>query len=543
MHLLHNVSLSARRLCLCAALLFYAIALLRAEIPPVPEYDVGDTAEADIRTPVVFDAIDPLATKQARDKISQNFSPVLRYMPQTGAEAEAEFRAAFEKQHAWFAEALQKYYHYSKLNQVTVEHPTFGAFLDWLQKQNPTFPCLTNVARAWALGDAGKAEELALKLRQTMRQYIHSDAVPAEHKEGPVRIFSVKGNEVIPDLDAVEKRSIEVSREKLYTLAEVRVELAKSFPSTEQPLAKFLSEYLRANCSFDMALTERLQKTRAANLWVTQHYRAGDVIVESGSVVDGKVKSALEALAGKRVEEQRKLAAAAARQEKINAIKESLSSACSAVYARIIKADPFDGAMVLTFIGVTIGLYMLRRHSKRGAKKPDVATAAPSSVTAYTVVLHPERQETIFLPVKTSETQTAPVTPAPSEPNLLRDASWEERARQAETHAEELLAMVRSGLAPHLAKELMNRLVQELIEQRRALLQTQQATGQEIASIEARFNTVYAHLQDQIKAYEQHAQHLEEKLANKDEENSELLKAMIAAQKKLQSAQTESEPR
>jgi hypothetical protein len=503
----------------------------------VPEYDVGDVAETNVITPVDFDAVDPLATKQAREKAATNFAPVLRLWPQACPNAEAEFRAAFAREHTWFLEALQQHYRRTKLNQVTVEHPSFSLFLGWVQKENPNFPCATNLARAWALGDSGQMfeNELASKLSQTMQQYIHRDAWPAEYKEGPVRVFSVKGTEVIPDLDEVEKRSVEVAKEKLYTLSEARAELTKTFSAAEQPLAKYLSGYLKENCAFDVSLTERLQKARLANLWVTQHYKAGELILQSGTVVDDRIKSALEALSGKRVDEQRKLAAAAARQEKIDAIKAWLLSAYGIVCAVVSQTDAFQYAMSLALVGLLLGWYLLRRQSKRSKTPP--ASATPATVTAYTVVMHPERQETIFLPVKAAESEVAPVKVPPPESSLLRDASWEERAREAETHAEELLAMVRSGLAPHLAKELMNRLVQELVAQRRALLQTQQAAGQEIASIEARFTSLCGQLQEQIKAYEHRTQHLEEKLANKDEENSELLKAMIATQKKLQSKQ------
>jgi hypothetical protein len=354
-------------------------------------------------------------------------------------------------------------------------------------------------------------------------------------------MFTVKGAEVIPDLDAVAKRSVDVPKEKLYTISEARAELARSFSSPEQPLARFLSEYLKENCAFDPGLTERLAKAKAANLWVTQHYGAGEAIVQSGQRIDEKIKSALEALAGKRVQEQQKLATAAARQEKINAMKEALQGACAVLYAMVMEAGTFDYAMWLALVALIIGLYLLRRHGKRGSKAGPAPAIAPASVMAYTVVLHPDRQETIFLPMKTTETEALPAKSPPLEAGLLHDASWEERARQAEEHAQELLEMVRSGLAPHVAKELMNRLVQELVAQRRALLQTQQVAGQEIASIEARFTTLCRQLQEQIKAYEHRTQHLEEKLADKDEENSELLKAMIATQKKLQSTQGDAE--
>ncbi len=168
---------------------------------------------------------------------------------------------------------------------------------------------------------------------------------------------------------------------------------------------------------------------------------------------------------------------------------------------------------------------------------------------SYTVILNPAKNETIFLPAKPqANPEPAALPPASPPPPAIsavpppegQDAEWAERALDAERRAEELLAMVRSGLAPHLAKELMNRLVQELISQRNLLLQTQRMAGKEINAIEARFNSIYQNIQAQLQAYEKRTHELEGKLADKDQTNAELLKAMIVTQKKLNSNSTQS---
>ncbi len=99
------------------------------------------------------------------------------------------------------------------------------------------------------------------------------------------------------------------------------------------------------------------------------------------------------------------------------------------------------------------------------------------------------------------------------------------------------LADVREGLLPHLARLMMDKLVQKLVSQREHLLDTQQRAVADMAELEERLEKVHAPLQDRLRAYEQRIGDLEKELALKGEENRELIKAKIQmARKQLEAA-------
>lgn len=526
------------------------------EIPPVPDYQVGDVAEASIITPVDLNVIDAEATKRLREKAADNMAPIFRYYPQTGAEVETDFRTAFAQERARFMAAVIQCYRLEKLNIPTVNAPSFGQFLEWVQKQNRNFPYPANLVRLWALGESDEdllEQQLLPKLRQAMKQYIRPEGSLFETgKPETVTLFAAKSSEAIPELEAVEKRSKLISSHDIYTLPEARAALARSFSSGDQSLARFVAQFLKENCNYDPHLTERMVKKKMAGIWSANRYTTGQVIVKNGETVTANVKAALDALEEKRLAEQKKAAAARARDEKLALFKEWFDNSLAYILAVLDRAEPLDYALWGALVGMLLVWHFVRRHRKQPlAVQSSIPGGDP---TAYTVILNPHRNETIFLPVKRAPAvtavepttpQTNAVVPAPAAPPLpvpeaprLNDAQWLERAKEAEKRAEELLAMVRSGLAPHLAKELMNRLVQELIAQRSALLETQQLAAREITGIESRFNTIYYQLQEQLKVYEKRTQELEGRLASKEEETSEMLRAMIVTQKKLNSTQS-----
>ena len=64
--------------------------LARAATPP--EYKLGDVAESDVVTPVALVVVNPEATEILKKRVAEEVRFVVRYAPQTLAEAEAELR-------------------------------------------------------------------------------------------------------------------------------------------------------------------------------------------------------------------------------------------------------------------------------------------------------------------------------------------------------------------------------------------------------------------------------------------------------------------
>jgi hypothetical protein len=107
------------------------------------------------------------------------------------------------------------------------------------------------------------------------------------------------------------------------------------------------------------------------------------------------------------------------------------------------------------------------------------------------------------------------------------DDVWRQRALMAEQRAKQAQAAAGASLAPHLAQALKEALVQELAVQRRELLQAQQTAAAEIAQLTHHLDELRAPIQERLRSYEMRIQELEKELADRNEENRELLKVKI----------------
>ncbi|HUJ09460.1 MAG TPA: hypothetical protein VL171_05485 [Verrucomicrobiae bacterium] len=80
----------------------------------------------------------------------------------------------------------------------------------------------------------------------------------------------------------------------------------------------------------------------------------------------------------------------------------------------------------------------------------------------------------------------------------------------------------RAALIPHLARLMMNRLVQALFAQRANLLDTQAEATQRMTALEERIAQAQASVQRRLAAYESRIAELEEQLIAKERENHQL---------------------
>ena len=83
-------------------------------------------------------------------------------------------------------------------------------------------------------------------------------------------------------------------------------------------------------------------------------------------------------------------------------------------------------------------------------------------------------------------------------------------------------ALARAALIPHLARLMMNRLVQALFAQRASLLDTQSEATQRMAQLEERIAQAQSNMQKKLAAYENRVAELEEQLVAKERENHQL---------------------
>jgi hypothetical protein len=125
--------------------------------------------------------------------------------------------------------------------------------------------------------------------------------------------------------------------------------------------------------------------------------------------------------------------------------------------------------------------------------------------------------------------QIPPSVPAVNSPNAgaVSDAEWRRRALEAEARAEQAQAALKASLAPQLAQSLKEAVVQGLAAQRSELLKAQQSAALEISELVHRLDELKAPIQERLHSYETRIHELERDLAERNEENRELLKLKI----------------
>ncbi len=111
--------------------------------------------------------------------------------------------------------------------------------------------------------------------------------------------------------------------------------------------------------------------------------------------------------------------------------------------------------------------------------------------------------------------------------SAISDAEWRRRALEAEARAEQAQAALKASLAPQLAASLKEAVVQGLAAQRSELLKAQQSAALEIAELVHRLDELKAPIQERLHSYETRIHDLERDLAERNEENRELLKMKI----------------
>jgi len=111
--------------------------------------------------------------------------------------------------------------------------------------------------------------------------------------------------------------------------------------------------------------------------------------------------------------------------------------------------------------------------------------------------------------------------------NAVSDAEWRRRALEAEARAEQAQAALKASIAPQLAESLKEAVVQGLAAQRSELLKAQQSATMEISELVHRLDELKAPIQERLQSYETRIHELEHDLAERNEENRELLKLKI----------------
>ncbi len=466
------------RLALAGAL---ALSQLCALSELLPDYQIGDSAREDVVSPVQLVVIDPEKTAALKEKEALRVQVICRYNTNVADEVESAFQSAFTNTRSNFLNAVEGFFNQRKLDEQALASAKFQRLAVSFQRQNKSFPVTTNLAQLWAQdqSDSVPQSSLAARLREEMSQPLRNNSLPEGIKlTSNVRMVPVADWNQPVSLEAAEKQGRLLQRTNLITLKRARTELQELFDPEDAAVGKFLASLLRTNCAVDVELTQQARAKRTDPLWAADRYEAGEVIVQRGEVVDKKIKAALDQL--------REKTAAGNLSQLIQ--DNQLKAQRTLVRNRWLVA----GGLTL-LLGLVSALWHLARRRQAGSLLP---ARLLREATGAIVVSCPACDETIVVPQV-----TAGVTSRSGE-----DQEW---------------------LLPHLARLLRDKFVRKLLSHRSHLLDTQEKAAADVAELEERLARLHAPLQDRLRAYEQRINELEKELAQKGEENRELIRAKI----------------
>jgi len=483
--------------------LFFVAGQLAAQTPLAPDYRVGDRAEAEVVTPIPLVVFDAARTDSLRRAEAQKATPIFRWWRGASKLAEDGLVETFRTTRDRFAEGLEDLFNHP-LPLLTTElgQPQFGEFVATFREQSPGFPLSTNLAELWALGDTGDLvlDRLRATLRQFTNSYVRADTLPAGEKLTPslVRLIPVEPTNAPLSLADVDRLGRNLARSNLVTATKFHQGIVKSIGERPAVDVQFVVGFLQPNCFFDEALTQQARKRRTESINAADRYEVGAVLVKSGEVVTARTKLALDELRARTEPDrvQAELALERSRADSETAKAMLATQTARQTNRRLWVGLGVSGAVCLLLLGA-----WLRRRS--AASRGSLALAIPG---------HDE------------------------------EAHWRERAMEAEARAEKATALLRRNLLPHLARWMMNEVMQRLLSQRSETQSTQQMAEREVAELAKRLASVHAPLEDRLKAYERRIAELEAELAAKGEQNLELIKAKIETTRKKLEGERSDEP-
>ena len=243
-------------------------------------------------------------------------------------------------------------------------------------------------------------------------------------------------------------------------------------------MALAIGKLIRPNCEMDARLTQQARDRDVSQIVVMSHYNAGQIVVQRGVVIDAKAEAAIAQLNARLAAEHEHALAQAQREQ-------TQADAAQAAELKVREQQLNLEAQAL---------------ATRNRNQWLIVALAGSSVVALAVlwlVARNRRRESSWLP-----------------------CPWKKQPRNRQH-------LLHPGLAPQIAQVLKEAVVQGLAAQRSELLQAQQTAAAEISELVHRLDELKAPIQERLRSYETRIVELEKDLAERNQENRELLKLKI----------------
>jgi hypothetical protein len=193
-----------------------------------------------------------------------------------------------------------------------------------------------------------------------------------------------------------------------------------------------------------------------------------------------------------------------------------------------VGARFYQGATVIKF-------HCLNCGQKLAVNEDGVGAVVSCTNCMESIVVPPYSIPRFFTEERRIRSFGTPVASGPA-PKRVIDAGLE-LMRPVSQPVENVPATMRSALIPHLARMMMNRLVQTLFAQREGLIDTQTEATRRMAVLEDRITQAQENVQKKIAGYENRIAELERQLVAKEEEKRELMRQNFQLAKKALEAE------
>lgn len=450
---------------ICFVCLFVALQISAFAAKDLTAYHIGDVPAEDISAPAALDVTSSNSTIASRPAETPGTPVVFRVYSTTNILTK-EFLAAFARARSNFLAAIQDAFHQATLDEKSIASPDFGYLITAFNVENKNFPVTDELAADWARGGSGQATQNTLldSLLKMERLYARPDELPKNFAIGQIlRLVPASTPDEKLSLDDAEHGEL-VAESNVSTISNVRVVFCRGFSADEKPLSHAVSGLLKPNCIPDVELTQLARDHTAGQTGVIEHYKAGQLIVQRGAIINAQTKSALDEL-----------------------------------QKRSAFALPVNNSTRLLLENTTVTASETANPEKKPVKilNPDAWLIAAILVVSVAVPLMLARRR------KTSPSPIRAIKFSPQTPVLLQPE-----------------------LAP-IVQAVKDTFVRELALQRRELILAQQQAAAEIVELIRRLDKLQVPMQERLKAYEFEIQRLEKELAERTEENRELIKYRI----------------
>jgi hypothetical protein len=444
------------------------------------ELQVGDFSPTNITAPARLTVTDPVRTEELRRQAVQRIPVVFRFDSNVVHEVQAKFHAGLDERRDDFLRGLRPHFKDGALSLQSLTNAQYERFCAAFLQQNQHPAVHRDLLALWAQGkpDDLLRGEWDILLRAFMEHYIRPDALAESARLGAPVVWMLPADvAVVPvDFKRLDDLSLRVRRTNVVTLSKLKQDVLNQFPPSRQAAAQYLAGLLRANCTWDEALTHAIRAQQTEPILGAVKFMPGQTILQAGQMVDPLARAALDQL-----------------QEREAIARQAYDAARAADDAR-----PgfwwLAGGVAAFLVGFAALGWWWRGRRERGSQSLALVGHAASSLAC------PHCATPI----------TAPVFAGAG------NATWQARALAAERRADQAAALVRAGVWPQVAHWLKQRFVRSLIAQRDQALEVHEQTADDLVAIEQRLAQVQAPLADKLRIYESRISMLERHLGRTD---------------------------